>query len=324
MSEEVTNAPEAEVSEVAGVDQINEAEMQTEEVVEEAAPETQEELKEAVEEAIEDGASEEEVKDMIREFELKVNGKVKKVSVDLSNEDDLKKRFQMAEAGKLAMQEKAEFEKLVNEELLGAQKDPWSFLKNLGLDPDDLVEQRMAARIEEMKKSPEQIEREKIQQELEDARARLKQIEEEKSTAKMQQMEQKAAFDLDREITEALAEDKELPKSQKTVKRIADAMLWAMDNGYPNVAVADVIPSVKAEIQNELNEFMSAMPEDLMEKWIGKKNIERLRQKRLSKMKKVATPAAKQVAKPKLEEEKAPVKKMSSKDWFRQLAKEGK
>lgn len=329
MSDEMVNeAPvnEAPAEETAGVDEINAEEMKPNTPQQESGPETQEELKEAVKEAVEDGASEKEVRDMIEEFELKVNGKTKKVKVDLNNKDDLKRRLQLAEAGRLAMQEKAELEKLVNEELMNAQKDPWKFLEQLGLNPDDLAEQRIASKIEELKKSPEQIEREKMQRELEAARQRLKQIEEEKHQTKMQQMEEKAAYQLDQEITDALGKETELPKTKKTVRRIADAMLWAMDNGYNDVTVADVMPSVKAEIQNELNEFMSAMPEELMEKYIGKKNIDRMRKKRLAAMKKVAKPKVPQTANPKKSQQEASkeVEKMNSKDFFRELAKHGK
>lgn len=321
-----TPVNEAPVEESAGVDELNSEEMKPDLPQQESGPNSQAELKEAVEEAIEDGASEEEVRDMIREYELKVNGKVKKIKVDLNNEDDLKRRLQLAEAGRMAMQEKAELEKLVNEELMNAQKDPWKFLEQLGLNPDDLAEQRIQSKIEEMKKSPEQIEREKMQHELEAARQRLKQIEEEKHTAKMQQMEQKAAYQLDQEITDALSKDTELPKSKKTVRRIADAMLWAMDNGFHDVTVADVLPSVKAEVQAELNEFMSSMPEELMEKYIGKKNIERMRKKRLASMRKTSSPSqVKSVSQPKKEvEEAAPKDRVNSKDFFRELAKQGK
>lgn len=320
-----TPVNEAPVEESAGVDEVNSEEMKADLPQQESGPETQEELKEAVEEAVKDGASEKEVRDMIEEFELKVNGKTKKVKVDLNNKDDLKRRLQLAEAGRLAMQEKAELEKLVNEELMNAQKDPWKFLEQLGLNPDDLAEQRIQSKIEEMKKSPEQLEREKMQRELEAARERLKKIEEEKHTAKMQQMEQKAAYQLDQEITDALAKETELPKSKKTVRRIADAMLWAMDNGYSDVTVADVIPSVKAEIQNELNDFMSSMPEELMEKYIGRKNIDRLRKKRLAAMRKAPKSQVKQVARPKTESEsEGPKERVNSKDFFRELAKHGK
>jgi hypothetical protein len=216
------------------------------------------------------------------------------------------------------MQEKAELEKLISSELLKAKGDPWSFLKELGLDPDELAEMRIQSRIEEMKKSPEQIEKEKLSKELADARAKLAKIEKDKEEESFTKLQTSAAQELDNDITDALKNDKELPKTRKTIVRIADAMLWALENGYPDVRVQDVIPSVKAEIQAELNEFMADMPEDMMEKWIGKKNIEKMRKSRVAKAKQPQILETKEVSKVAPKEAKEE-KRLSTADYFRNL-----
>ena len=83
-----------------------------------AAPvaEIAEDLKDAVEEAIESGASKEEVKSIIKEYQLKVNGKVKNVKVDLSDDNYIKSQLQLAEAARKRMQESAEIKKLMQQE----------------------------------------------------------------------------------------------------------------------------------------------------------------------------------------------------------------
>lgn len=277
-------------------------------------------LKQDIKDAIADGASKEEIKEMIKEFEIKVNGKSKKMKVNLSDDKEIVRYLQLASAGQSAMQEKAELEKMVTNELMRAKQDPWSFLKDqLGLDPDELAEMRIQQKIEEMKKSPEQIERERAQKELEEARKKLKEIEEEKEQEKQMRLQQAAASELDMEITDALGKDKELPKTRKTVRRIADMMIWAMDNGFKDVKVSDVIPAVKREIQDEFREFISELPEDLMENYIGKNSIEKLRKRRLA--------AAKQAPQnvevrptaniPKTDDK--PKEKLSQRDFFRKL-----
>ena len=118
----------------------------------ESSPETTEELQDAVEEAIEEGATEQEVANMIREFELKVNGKTFSKKIDLSDEDALRKEFQVAAAGRQSMQELAEIKKLYTQEIERLKNDPFSVLEELGLDGDELAEMRLQQRIEEMKK----------------------------------------------------------------------------------------------------------------------------------------------------------------------------
>ena len=93
---------------------------------------------------------------------------------------------------------------------------------------------------------------------------------------------------------------------------------WAMDNGYPDATVKDILPAVKKEIKDEFNEFVSQLPEELMETYIGKNNIEKLRKKRLAAAK--AAPQnveARPVATPKAEEKE--IEKLNQRDFFRKL-----
>lgn len=324
MSEEVATTETAEVAETTEAvtqEPVQESEEQSSEQSVEAT--TEEELQEEIDEAIEDGATEEEVKDMIKEFELKVNGKTKKVKVDLSDEKELVRRLQLAEVAPKAMQDLAEFKKSVSSELLAAKEDPRQLLQQLGIDPKTFAEEIINQEIEQMKKSPEQIEREKMQRELEVARAELARQKQEAEEAKTLQMQQDASMKLEQEIMSALQKNPTLPKTMKTVGRITDAMLWAMENGYGDVTVTDVLPSVEAEIRREFNEFISEMPEEIMESYLGKKNIDRLRKKRLAAMKKVAPkPEVTKISNPDKKEianRRESDKKISAKDFFRNL-----
>lgn len=286
------------------------------------APQTEGELKEAVKEAVDAGASKEDVKQMIKEYEIKVNGKKKMVKLDLSDEKDIIRRLQMAEAGQHAMQESSELKKLVENELQRARQNPWDFLKELGLDPDDLAEQRIVQKVEELKKSPEQLEREKLQKELEAARAELEKERTAKEEFKMTQLREKAKNDLDKEVSEAFESHPNLPRTQKTVRRIADAMLWAAQNGYEDVKVADVVPAVEEEIRREFNEFVSALPEDAIEHFLGKNLLEKMRKKRVAEAKKtqdVAPLQTKSVTAPKPEKKEQNKDKTDLKDYFKSL-----
>ena len=274
------------------------------------------ELAEDVEAAVEDGATEEEIQELIETFKLKVNGQEKEVTLDWNNKEDIIRRLQMAEAAQPAMQRAAELEKNFERSVQDLLDNPWDTLSELGLDPDALAEQRIQQKIEQLQKSPEQLAQESRDQELEQLRQKLKEQDEEKESLEMQRMQQEAEVDLDNQITEALSSTTELPKSPYVVKRIADAMLTAMQNGRDDVTAQDVIPWVENEINEEIQQLFSAMPDKVLEKYVGNKTIDRLRQGRLSKMKTQPVGKIKETGKQPVSESKAK-KNIKLGDWLR-------
>lgn len=307
------------------------------EATEQAAPEISEEsasqegasasadqaLQDAVEDAIASGASEKEVKNLIKEFQLKVNGKIVNKKIDLSDEAALKNELQLSAAARQAMQEAANLKKLYESEVSRLKQDPFSVLAELGLDPDQLAEMRIQQRIEEMKKSPEQIEREKIQMELQAAREEARRLKEEREAEQFEKLKEEAAAQIETEIEQALDAHKTLPKSRHIVKRIADSMLWAINNGY-GVSAEDVMPLVEKEWREEMSRLMDDSPEDVLEQLIGQRNIERLRAKRLNAMnvsnaKTAASIKSTAASVQKQEEQKR--EKIKQRDFFRQLGR---
>ena len=307
----------------ASVEAAPEVSEQVQEESQEAAPQEasgQEALQEAVEDAIANGASEKEVKNLIKEFQLKVNGKVVNKRIDLSDENALKNELQLSAAARQAMQESANLKKLYESEVSRLKQDPFSVLAELGLDPDQLAEMRIQQRIEEMKKSPEQLEREKIQAELQAAHEEANKLKAEREAEQFEKLKEQAAAQIETEIEQALDAHKTLPKSRHIVKRIADSMLWAMGNGFDDVTAEDVMPLVEKEWREEMSRLMDDSPEDVLEQLIGQRNIERLRAKRLNAMSSVKTatsvkPTAASVQKQ--EEQKR--EKIKQRDFFRQL-----
>lgn len=274
-------------------------------------------LKEEIEEAIEEGASEEEVKDMIREFELKVNGKTVRKRIDLGDEEELKRQLQLAAAGQSAMQSKAELEKALRAEYDKLLKDPASFLKENGIDPRDFSEKYIEQLIEENQKSPDQVEKEKYMKELEEARKEADRLKKEKEDAEFQRMQEQAAVQLDEEISDALDSITSLPKSPYVVKRFADTLLWAMENGYPEVKAKDIAPIVENELTQEFNSLFDALPEEAFTKMIGKKNLDRLRKKRVAAA--TRKPQVQEISKRSESELSKPKNPVKMKDFFRKL-----
>jgi len=314
----VEETPTEEVVEAESTNEVGETSTESGEASEGVQAETVEELQEEVKDAIDGGATEEQVQQMVKEFELKVNGKTFNKKIDLSDEESIKKELQMAAAGRQAMQEAAELKRLYAQEIERMKQDPYAVLEELGLNADELAEMRIQQRIDEMKKSPEQVEREKMQAELEEARNKLKQQEETAREAEIARLNQEATIQLDDEISEALDSHTSLPNSPRVVKQIADTMLWAMENGYDDVSAKDVLPTVEAEIRREIADLMNQLPEEMMEQYIGQKNLDRMRKKRLSSVKKTeSAKSLKQPVAPDVQKTEKPREKVKLSDFLR-------
>jgi hypothetical protein len=272
-------------------------------------------LADAVEEAVEDGATEEEIQELIETFNIKVNGREKEVTLDWNDKDDIIRRLQMAEAGHSAMERSKQVERSFDNVIQSAIDDPWSFLEEIGLDPDQLAEARIEQQIQHLQKTPEQLAQEERDAELEELRQRLKDQEEEKSRIEEARLQQEAEIDLDNQITDALSATTELPKSPYVVKRIADAMLTALENGHEDITPKDIIPWVEKEINEEIQELFSAMPDKVLERYLGNKTIDRLRKQRLAKMQNPTNKVQQTGKKP--VEKTASKKKIKLGDWLK-------
>ena len=255
-----------------------------------------------------------------KKLKLKVDGQEIEEEVDFNDEEGLKKHLQKSKAFDKRLKEFSTYKSQVEQMLEMLQNDPEALLEKMGINVDELSEKRLTKKIEELKKSPEQIEREKMEKELEDLRKEKKRAEEERSKAELEKMRNEQAQQIETDISSALDDAKSiLPKKNPLVmQRIAQTMLMAMQNGYPEVTAKDVIPLVEKQWKNELNEFFSVVPEEVLEQLVGKNNLDRHRKKRIAAKPKVQTTTANQIVKDtgKKSEEK-PAEKVSYKDFFK-------
>lgn len=287
----------------------------------EVAADTQEELQDEISEAIENGASEQEVQNMIKSFQLKVNGKTIEKEIDLSDEEAITRELQMAAAGRESMQRARELEKAYEQALADLKSDPLNFLKSeLELDVDELSYNHLKALHEQSQKSPEEVERERIQMELEQAREEARMLKEEKERIEYERVYAEQQQALNQEIETALSAHTDLPATQKTFQRIAETMLFAMENGIDDVTVEDVIPQVKKDIEREMNDMFSEMPIEFYEKFIGKQNMEKLRQQRVAKAKAAPNPSKVPETASKTHKQ-VKREKVKAKDFFKNIEK---
>lgn len=252
----------------------------------------------------------------IKKYSLKVDNQMEDMELDLSNEEEVKKHLQLSKVAQKRMQETAEYKKNMQKFFDVLKSDPLSILSdpNLGIDVKAMAEVIMNNEIENLKKSPEQREKEQLQKELEELRGKQKKEEETRKEAERTRMTEQAAQQLDTDISSAL-ETSGLPKSPRTVKYMAEAMLLALDNNI-DLSAKDIVPLIKKQTLSEFRELIGAMPEDALEDFIGKDTINKMRKRAVAKVKApIDTPQVKSTG-----QKGAPVveeKKIAFKDFFK-------
>lgn len=260
------------------------------------ASEDMETVEEQQEEGAEDqqevqqGAKKKAEADLKRKYSLKVNNKVRDLELDLSNDAEVQKYLQKALAADEKFQEAANVKKGFANLIEQIRTNPLAILTHpdIGVDIKALATQVLAQEMEDLEKSPEQKRIEELERKLREKEEFEKQLEEDRRQAEMARLEEEAVAELDMQISAAL-DKSELPKSPYVVKRIADTMYNAMRMGYTDVSVAQIMPYVEEQITSEFQALFDAAPDQtakkLMEKFVGKKNIDRVRKSSLTKPK---------------------------------------
>lgn len=225
-----------------------------------------------------------EAQQLKKTLKIKVDGKDLEETIDFNDDEALKRYIQKSKAFDKRNNEFVSYKAQVDKLMEMLEKDPESVMEKLGHNMDDMSEKRLSRKIEEMKKSPEQVEREKMEKELNELKKEKKLIQEEKEKAQMEQMRNETAQQIENEIADALGSTKSIlpTKNPVVLQRIAQTMLMAMNNGYPQVTAKDVIPLVEKQWQQELNEFFSVTPEETLERLVGKANLDRYRKKKVA------------------------------------------
>jgi hypothetical protein len=258
----------------------------------------------------------------LRSLRLKVDGREIDEELPFEIPDDpeaveyMKRHLQMSRMGTKRAQEYAQLEKEIRQLITEGTKNPRKLLKELSIDERELARQIIEQEIENAQKSPEQLEKERIEEELKalkEEREREKQQFEQKEFERLQEQ---AYEKYDQQMTTAL-ESSDLPKEPYVVKKIADYMLVALQEGY-DVSAEDVIPLVREEIKSDLQALIRVMPDEAIEQFLGKEVFGRFRKKNLAKAKEVASVSSAKAVKDTggKTTAKEPEKKISYKDFF--------
>jgi len=281
--------------------------------------ENEEELVEEIEAAKADGATAEEVKDMIRSYTLKVDGKEFVKEIDVNNEEEMIKQFQLAAKGQKSMQELQELKNLYSAQLERLNADPFKVLKEMNPEFDGL--DTAARYIDQLSKENEMTPEEKMElqrqsefEEIKAERDRLKQEAEDKANEAERQI---LADELQADIMTALDADPDLVADRETVGLVAANLAWAHENKMFDITAKDVIPTVKEELRKNFQRSASRFKNvDSLKTHMGSEILDMLREERVAQAKQKinnATSAKADIAKPvKKEDEKRNKRNLSS------------
>ena len=324
-SEEVSDV-ESEIIEEGSEEPVSEELAASEEESEEGSEEvevkaeTEEELEEEIEEAIKDGAGEEEIKSMMRQFVLKVDGKEIHREIDLNDEDAIRAELQKAYKGQKTMQEKAEQEKLFGEFLEGVKADPFKMMKMLdpNFDPVEYSSSYFDDMIKEQELDPKEREARDNQREFEEIKAERDRLKEERESEKNQRENAALAAEIETDIMSALDGDNELVADRETVAMVAGHLHWAASRGI-DISAKEVLPTVKEEIKQQFQKAAGRLKSpDLLKRYMGDNLMEKLRQERVqTNQKKVPNVNdIKQTSKAEVKKEEKK-EKINLSDWMR-------
>lgn len=259
----------------------------------------------------------------LRELKLKVDGKEYTETLPFEIPNDPKaieyatRQLQLAKASQSRMSQHAELQKQVTGFIEELKKNPKKILSdpNIGIDVKKFAAQILEEEINNSKKSPEQLEREKLETRLKELEEERKKEKEDLQKQQFEMLQSQAYEEYDREISNAI-NSSTLPKSSYTVKKVADYMLLGLQQGM-DVKAADVIPLVEEEIRRDLKDMFAILPEDVIEQLVGKDTLGKLRKKNVAKAKQVVSNATKgiDVGQSKKEEEK-PKEKMTIRKYL--------
>jgi hypothetical protein len=296
-------APQAEV--------VNSSENSDEAL--EASPESQENVESA--ENPEASKEQKQLEKKIKKLKLKVDGEEFEEEVDLDNDEYLVRQLQLAKMAQKRAQAYSQLEKEVTDFINQLRSNPKKALASdiVGLDIKKLAAEIIEEEIERSQKSPEVLEKERLEEELKQLKAEREREKEERRKRELAERQQKEFERYDMLFEKAL-KGTDLPKTPYFVKRMADWMLLGLENGI-ELEPQEVANLVRDELQQDLNQMFELMPEEVIEKFIGEKNFERVRKKKLAaaKSKKLES---KPIIQEQKDEQKQEVKKIKMKDFF--------
>ena len=252
----------------------------------------------------------EQVKDAIRKLKLKIDGKEEEL-----DEPEVIRLAQLGKASNKRFEEAKQMRQQAEQFMEMLRKDPKAVLSNpaLGVDLRKFAEEVVWEHIQESSLTPEQKKARDVERELQKYKAQEEEHKKAETERQMQALHQKYASDYDRKITSAL-QASGLPKTPATVKRMAEYMFTAVQNGY-DLEPSDLVEQVRKDYQDDIQQLFGQTSEDMLLSLLGEGTAKKLRN---ADMKRLKSPTGKVMEKRTTEQSSKPgakPKRKSGGDW---------
>lgn len=260
------------------------------------------------------------ISEAIRKFRLKMAGKEEEL--DLTNPEHQEKVRRYAQKGESADRKfnEAALMRKQNEEFIRLLKtNPEAVLANpaIGLDVKEWAEKFLWQRLQEEKMSPEQRKALQMEKELEKYRQQEIQRKQEEQFRAFEEQKQQYRGKLEQDIIKTL-ETSGLPKTPRTVARIAHYMLEAKRRGWGDVSPIDVVETVWKEYVDEHNQFYGALPLEKLKSILNPDLRKKFRELDMSEVRQPGQPLGKKDQPPSDPDKKDSGKKKLTMDEWRE------
>lgn len=256
-----------------------------------------------------------------RTYKVKIDGN--EVDVD---EDELLKGYQSTKSAQQRFNEAAMMRKQAEEFIKLAKADPKKLLTHpdIGLDLQAFANAILQEQLEEQLLSPEEKELRDTKRKLAEFEAAQRQAEEARQQEELDKYTQMYEQQYTEKIIGAL-ETSGLPKTEYTVKKIAEKMLIAAEHGF-DVEPADVIEFVKNDYMNDIKALFGSANEDILLSMLGDDVAKKVVRGHLKKVQpKVKQPTKMtQPTKPALPGQPTNTRTKTREEWLKEIAERAK
>lgn len=234
----------------------------------------------------------------LKQLNLKVYGQemVEDLPFELEDKPEiveyLTKNLQMSKAAQRALEEKGNYEKGFTSFLENLKNNPASILKELGIDPTEFSAKHLEEEVKRQQLSPEERRALEAEEKLRQKETEYKNKELEYRQREFESKRQQIHDKLENQMIQAL-DKSNLPQTPYIADRIAKYMLLALNDsdGPVELTPEEVIPLVREDLKNELQQMIKGMNEETAEDFIGKDVFSKVRKKNIEKIKQTTTPA---------------------------------
>lgn len=189
--------------------------------------------------------------------------------------DELVNSYQLKSSSTKRFQEAAAAKQQISELLSKAKEDPWMLLEQLGINPDEIANKRVAEKIEWDLLPKEKKELITRQRELEKREREVNKYKEEQTSKEQQALYTQAAQEIDTEIGDVLKASG-LQPSPRVVARVAEIMIAHLEKG-DRIHASKALERVDKDVFDEAIHYFDSLPIEKLVERLPKEFIKKLR-----------------------------------------------